>query len=1117
MTRDGGTKNGMQSPSLQVVSSTHGEEELRLVTVVFADLADSTAMAEGLTPEEIRGILTSYFNALASVIQRFGGTVDKYAGDAVMAVFGAPLAHEDDAVRALRTAIAMQNAIARLSDDLQRDRGIRLALRVGVNTGPVAAGVLRGDVQAAYTIVGDAVNVAYRLQSAAGRGEVLVGAATERQAAHAFSFERIEPLHVKGKTEPLTVFRLTRPRDSIGLSLRSTLVGRENELATLSTAVEDIERGEGRIALIIGVAGIGKSRLLADVRRAFANRRIAALEGRALAMAQGISYLPFTEIIRRDADIAEDDAPSTSWEKFERRMRVLFAEDVADVLPYLGTFIGLELPDVLARQVRHLDAQSMGLQIFASMRSYVRHLTAERPTILVLEDWHWADESSAALLEHLLPLVETERLGICVASRPDEPGSMVMRLRGAVAAANGARFIEVRLEALGLEQSEQLVRNLLLAPDLTDAVRTRTLERAEGNPLFLEELVSALIDLGAIVRDPGSGEWRATDRIDTVTLPDTVQGVIVARIDRLDDEVKHVLRLAAVIGRSFLYRVLRALREVDRRLDSDLAQLQQLEFIRERRRTPELEYIFKHALVHDAAYESLLLQRRKELHARVGEVIEELFANQLDEFCGVLAYHYARAERWEKAQEYLFKAGDRAERIAGDAELLAYYKQAVAVYARAFGNRWDPVQRAIVERKIAEAHFRRGEHLPAREAFQRCLDFLGIAMPVTRWRVRAGVVREALVQVGHLALPRFLPRRRHDPAPYEWMRALGVMTVGIDYFLGDTERLVMDGLRLLNLAEANDYRLGVSAGSSFAGLICGAVGLTDLASRYHARAVAVAEEVGDTLALGIAHHQLAMHEVHVLGDLASADKHYSAAMDEWHAAGEGRWPLVAIGQAYSTKRFLGEWSPEQEVAFGEEIIRAADEAGDADVRAWGWVYLGIALADAGDLRKATQHLERSVEFCQAVPDHAAFVVAQGHLAEVLLALGSVDRAVALAEDTVGFVRQHHMRSWHVTPVRNALVHAYLTSAEREQANGSLARTGEASRASLAQAKRDRQAAPGAYRWRGSYEWLRGDSGSAREWWGRSEEVARALGAQRELDITRQERARFENRVVASRR
>jgi len=1053
---------------------------------------------------------------MASEIQHFGGTVDKYAGDAVMAVFGAPQAHEDDAVRALRTAIAMQDAVARLSNDLERRRGIRLALKIGVNTGTVAAGVLRGGVQAAYTIVGDAVNTAQRLQSAAGPGGILVGAATERHAARAFAFERVEPLRVKGKTEALVAFRLAGTRVSGDARLRSALVGRDKELATLIAAVGDVERGQGRIAIVSGEAGMGKTRLLAEARRACADRGLSGLEGRALAMAQGISYLPFIEILRHDAGIAEDDTPATSWEKLERRMRALFPDEDDDVLPYLGTFIGLAVPDPFADRVRRLDAQAMGLQIFASMRRYVRGLTRERPLVLILEDWHWADESSAALLEHLLPLIETERLGICVASRPEEPGTTVARLHASVAAEHAARLVEMPLRPLLTEHSEQLARNLLTTSELSSSVRERILGRAEGNPLFVEELVRALIDLGGIVRDLDSGEWRATERIEAVTLPDTVQGVIVARIDRLDEEMKQVLKLAAVIGRTFLYRVLRALSDVDRRLDADIAELQQLDFIRERGRIPELEYIFKHALVHDAAYESLLLERRKELHGRVGDAIERLFADQLDEFCGVLAYHYARAERWDKAQEYLFKAGDRAERIAGDAEVLAYLNQAVAVYARAFGDRWDPVQRATVERKIAEAHFRRGEHIPAREAFQRCLSFLGIATPTTRWGVRAGIFREAVVQVGHLMLPRFLPRARHDAAPYEWTRALGVLTVGIDYFLGDTERMLLDALRLLNLSEANHYRVGIAVGSSSAGLICGAVGLAALAGRYHARAVAVAEEEGDPLAMAVAHHQLAMHETHVLGDLPPADEHYTVAIQEFRTAGEARWPLMAIGQAYSTKRFCGEWSPEQEMAFGEKIIRAADEAGDAQVRAWGWVYLGVALADAGELASAAEHLERSVELCRAVPDRAALVVAQGHLAEVLLDLGRIDEAVAVVEGADGLIRLHRMRSWHPTPARNVLVHAYLTRFERVQRGEALERALNASNASLKHARRDRQAAPAAYRWRGSYEWLRGNPATARKWWERSADVASQLGSRRELQYTRQERERLERRAVAGR-
>ncbi len=1092
-------------PSLQVDGDARPrEEERKVVTIVFADLSGSTALAERLDPEDTRRILTAFFNALSSEIVRFGGTIDKYAGDAVMAVFGAPVAHEDDAIRALRTSLAMQEVIARLSDDLERERSIRLSLRVGVNTGLVAAGSMSGS-QRVYTVVGDAVNTAQRLESAAGAGGILVGAATRRLGTRAFEFEPVEPLRVKGKAEPLVAFRLLGPRIEAPALLRSAMVGRDAELAVLLAAVGDVGRGEGRIALVTGEPGIGKSRLLAEVRRGSVERGVAVLEGRALSMAQGISYLPFIEILKSDAAISEDEAPASSWHRLERRITTLFPDEVSEVLPYLASLVGVDVPTPMAERVRHLDAQAMGLKVFATARRYFARLARDRPLVLVFEDWHWADGSSIALLEHLLPLVNTEPVGICVTGRTGEPGTAALRLREA-ALSYSNRLVDLRLAPLRPEETGRLAEELLESTDLPPDIRARVLDRTEGNPLFVEEIVRALIDLGGIARDPASGGWRATERLDRISLPDNVHGVIVARIDRLDEDVKQVLKLASVIGRSFLYRVLHALDDAAG-LETSLDVLQDLELIRERGRVPELEYAFKHALVHDAAYESLLLQRRRELHGRVGDVIESLFRDRLDEFSGVLAYHFARAERWDKAQAYLVAAGDRSQRAAGGAEALTYYSQAIAAYARAFGDKWDAVQHATIERKMAEAYMRLGDYKRARESSERCLALLGLPVSRTRGGIRIAILGEALRQLGHRTAPGLFLRRRHDPVPEVWTR-VGEGMIWTDFFFGESERLVLDALRLLNLAEANNYRAAVPYGASALGMVCDALRLTGIADRYHRRAVAVADELGDPLAIGVAYHTLAIHEGHALGETGRAVEHYRRAIDAYRAAGdEARALLSAVGLA-GEQRLRGELPPDEEIALGRHVRRAGEDGGNRQMQAWGGVVLGIGLLDKGELGAAEEELRRANQLLRSVPDYAVLMISQGYLMRCLLRSARVDEAIELGEEAARILDQRRMRTYHPTQARNALVQAYLAAAERGERDRFLAKVRKASDVSLSHGKLDREALPGAYRWRGSYEWLRGDVKAARKWWDRSEAAAAQIGGKLDLEITRQERSRL---------
>ena len=1082
------------------------EEERKLVTVVFADLIGSTALAERLDAEELRAILTRFFNALAEVIHQFGGTVDKYAGDAVMAVFGAPSAHEDDAERAIGAALGMQEAVARLNAELERERVIRLDLRVGVNTGAVVAGAIAPAVQAAYTVVGDTVNTAQRLQSIAEPGAVVVGHTTRRLAEGAYRFDELEAVRVKGKAQPLRAYRVAGPRSRVTgpATLRSPLVGRGAELAALVEAVDAVRRGDGRIALVTGEAGIGKSRIIAEARRARDDGTVRGLEGRAVPIAQRISYRPFVEVVRQDAGIVEDEPETASWEKLERRARALFAADADQVLPFLGPLAGLPLRDALAERIRYLDAQAMGLQIFATARRYVSRLAAERPLVLVFDDWHWADESSAQLLEHLLPLVETEPLGLCIASRPADASGPVGHLRATVERDHLDRLVDVRLTPLSEIETAQLTSNLLAAGRIPPAVRALVLEKTEGNPLFVEELVRAVIDLGGLAFDDASQEWRAADALDRITIPDTVQGLLATYIDRLDDDAKQVAKLASVLGRAFLYRLLQALAEEDDMLDIALAELQRVDLIRERRRVPEIEYIFKHALVHDAAYESILIQRRKELHARAGEAIELVFVQRLEEFYGVLAYHYARAERWEKAQEYLFKAADRAERIAGDAEALAHYQQAVAAYGRAFGETWDPVQRAGVERRIGETLFRQGHHLEAREYLDRALARLGLPMPRTKGAIRLAIARELLRQIGHRKLGPLALRRRHDHGPAEWVRALEVAG-WIDFF-AEPERLVLDAVRLLNLSEANDYPLGVAYGSMGFGLICDALALPAIAGGYYRRSVAVAERLRHPLALGLAYTGLAYHEQHALGDGVAAGQHYAAACDAYRAAEDlRRWSSPATLWTHLL-RFRGDL--EAALRLGQEIATAGEEGADDQMKVWGWRTLGSTYCHAGDLAPAEDFLRRADALARVVPDYQSLVAGAGYLGETLLQSGRIDEALAILEEADRIIRERRIRTFYATEARTELIHVYLAAAERSDRAHWLDRARKALGAAAAHSRIDRESLPGLYRWRGSYDWLRGDTTAATKWWDRAAATASTLEAPYEGERTRAERARL---------
>ena len=492
--------------------------------MLFADMVSSTELAERLDPEDMRGILESLFDALATELRRFGATIDKYAGDAVMATFGAPVAHEDDVARALACGIAMQDAVSRMHELGDGGDRMRVGIRIGISTGPVVAGPLESQVQQAYTVVGDTVNVAQRLQAMAHRGEILVEELTHKLAYQRFAFESLGQVRVKGRSASLLAYRLVgvRTQTAAGVSSSASagtdLVGRDAQLAAVREAVATVAGGTGRVVFVTGEAGVGKSRLVAEARRAEAQRPMLFREGRTTSGGQTTSYGPFIEILRQDAGINDRDTEAEGWQKLETRVRHLFAGDAEDLLPPLGTLAGYAGRVALDESVRYVDANAMKPRLFAAARQYVLRLTAELPTALVFEDWHWADTSSSELLAHLIPLVESAPLLIAVTGR-DEPDSPAAQLLELVRRDHRPWLVEVPLEPLGEDDSARMAASLFGTNQLASDLRALVLGKTDGNPLFIEELVRMLIDVRAVEWNEQERTWRATKELDRVAIP----------------------------------------------------------------------------------------------------------------------------------------------------------------------------------------------------------------------------------------------------------------------------------------------------------------------------------------------------------------------------------------------------------------------------------------------------------------------------------------------------------------------------------------------------------------------------------------------------------------------
>jgi ABC-type oligopeptide transport system substrate-binding subunit len=624
-------------------------------------------------------------------VYRYEGTLARLMGDAVLAFFGAPIAHEDDPERACRAALEITAEAAEYAERLEKERGIKgFNVRVGINTGLVVVGEVGSDLRVEYTAMGDAINLAARMESAAEPGTVLITEDTHKLVAPLFETETLGSIQVKGRTDPVCVFRVLSAKEVPGkvrgiAGLESPLVGREAEFAALGEALERVEAAVGGIVTIVGEAGIGKSRLAAELRRE-ASAGVQWVEGRCLSYGTSIAYLLWLDVLRGLLGVTLEESPRAVRETLRQRVQDLCPGEFEDVYPYLARLMslrpaegveGLPLEQDLVAKLDDMGGLELKTSTFQAIETLIHCAASERPLVLVSEDLHWADPTSIELLKQVLPLTDRAPiLFICVFRPEKEHGSW--RIRETVARTYGYRHTDLWLQPLSAADSETLVGELLQIEALPPELKERILDVVEGNPFYVEEVIRSLIDQGAIVQDEARGHWTATREVAEIPIPDTLQGVLTARIDRLQEEAKGVLQMASVIGRIFLYRILEAIAEEERQLDAHLLTLQREEMIRERARIPELEYIFKHDLTREAAYNGLLKKKRRLFHRQVAEALERLFPGRIEQQLGLLAHHWDRAGDPEKATAYLLRAGDQARLLCAHQEAIDYYQRALA-------------------------------------------------------------------------------------------------------------------------------------------------------------------------------------------------------------------------------------------------------------------------------------------------------------------------------------------------------------------------------------------------------------------------------------------------------
>jgi class 3 adenylate cyclase/tetratricopeptide (TPR) repeat protein len=749
------------------------EGERKPVTVLFCDLVSSTALAERLGPDRMHVLLSRFFETALAEVHRYEGTVNQFLGDGFMALFGAPLAHEDHARRAVLAALDIRRAIDACAVVLDSGEDVRLVLRMGLHTGFVVVGAIGDNLRMDYTAVGDTTHLAARLQQAAEPGRILVSDATARLVEGYAALTPRGPMAIRGRTEPLVVHELTgrgarrSALDTAGGRLLSRFVGRDRELAALGDLLVQVAAGRGQAVGLVGEPGAGKSRLGLELRRTLDARGVSVLEGRCLSYGSAIPYLPVLDLVRAACGVTEADTP----DQLAARVRAHLDElelGGNDRDAYLLHLLGVKTP---ADPLAGLGPDVIMARTFDTLRELTIRMSRRAPLVLFLEDLHWVDQTSEAYLASLVERLAAAPVMLLATYRPGYRPPWMDR----------SYSTQLALRPLGPEESLAIVSEVLPGMETADPRARLILDKAEGNPFFLEELAR-------VVDQAGVG----------FQVPDTVHGVLTARIDRLGEVPKRVLQTGSVLGREFPLRLLQAMEDESgtRDLGPHMAELARLEFLYERTEAGEPVYVFKHALTQDVARATLVAPRRRALHRRAAEALQALDPGRVRELAPVLAYHFHEAEAWSEAAHHARVAAESARQVFANQEALVRFDEALAAAQRAGGTGADTL--GLLEAR-AEVHALLGDFERARADLEAALGRAeGQGDTVARGRVLGAL---GALWGGHRDYAKGLVLVRESVA---------ALSAGADR-RALAEARVRLGVMLLNLARARESREELAA------------------------------------------------------------------------------------------------------------------------------------------------------------------------------------------------------------------------------------------------------------------------------------------------------------------
>ena len=932
--------------------------------MLFCDVQGSSAMAERLDPEDWAEIMNSAFGYLTRPVLRYQGTVARLMGDGFLAFFGAPVAHEDDPVRAVLAGLDIVDGIQVFRKQIAREYSLDFNVRIGLNTGPVVVGAMGTALAGEYTAMGDAANLAARMEQTAQAGTVQISEHTYQLVSAHFECEPLGSVDLKGREDQVRCYRVIQRKEIPGRTrgiagLESPLVGRDAEFAKLDRALADLlTQGSGCIVGLIGEAGLGKSRLLEELYR---QAGLAGLPPTSWIESRGISYdmtRPygmFVQQLRQIHAVRSGDSPQVVHQKVAdffsnlepEQMEAFF--QVADLLLELRA--GSNGDDAV-------DGEAVKRQIFAASLELWESLASKTALVLVFDDLHWADPASVDLLLHLFQLVDRLPVLFLCAFRPHRK-SPAWQVKVSAETDYPHRYTEITLRPLSDADSGQLVDNLLAIADLPPRLRENMLRKAEGNPFFLEEVVRTLIERGLVQRDPSGLRWQASQGGQEIGIPDNLQTMLLARIDRLEPGARRSLQQASVIGRIFQKLVLQAIADQTGQLDQQLVELQRAELIREAARLPEPEYMFHHELIRDAAYESILKRQRRSYHRRAAQAIEALYPERLSQEAYRLAYHYDQAGDDALALKYYSLAGDTAARLYANQEACEHYEQAIRLSVRL----------DIPEAELASLYTRRGRALELLNEYDRALENYQELQALGEARGDSSLELAALIPQATIFST---PTVKYDPG-----RGLELArrAQGLAVELGDhrSEARALWNLMLIEIFGMSDMHQAVAHGEA-ALAIARQYGLREeLAFILHdlARPYLGVSRRREALAVSTEAQQL-WRELHNLPMLAD---NLTSLAEYFYITGEFERSLESAMEAHQLSRETN--------------------------NLWGEAYslntLGTLFVERGEMDQGIQSLEDSFHLSGQAGFAAGIVIAQIMLAWVYTQLGDVQSALKAAD------------------------------------------------------------------------------------------------------------------------